>query len=136
MSQENVEALRWLYGEWAKGKLWALTDIADPQIEWEWGEAMASVYGGPRVYRGLKEIGAATLEWLEPWDAYWMTAEEFFEADDEVVVFMRVHAQGGESDRVIEQRIAAVWEMRDGRAMRVRYYEDRAQALKAVGLSE
>ena len=26
MSQENVEALRWLYGEWAKGNMWALKD--------------------------------------------------------------------------------------------------------------
>ena len=136
MSQENVEALRWLYGEWAKGNLWALRDIADPNIEWEWAEAMASLYGGPRIYRGLEEISAATLEWLEAWDSYWMTAEEFIEAGDQIVVLMRVHARGGDSDTVIEQRLAAVWEMRNGRATRVRYYAERAEALKAAGLSE
>jgi hypothetical protein len=101
MSQENVEALRRLYEEWAKGNLWALRDIADPAIEWEWSDRMASLYGGPRTYRGFEEIGAATLEWLEPWDSYWMTAEGFIDAGDEtVVVFMRLHARvpGTDSD--------------------------------------
>ena len=136
MPRENVEALRWLYGEWAKGNMWALRDIAYPDIEWEWSEGMASLYGGPRVYRGLEEIGAATLEWLAAWDSYWMTAEDFIEAGDEVVVFMRLHARSADSDSVIENRIAAVWAMRDGRAVRVRYYEDREEALEAVGLRE
>jgi ketosteroid isomerase-like protein len=136
MSQENVEALRRLYGEWAKGNLWALREIADPDIEWEWAEEMASLYGGPRTYRGLEEIGAATLEWLEAWDSYWMTAEDFVEADDEVVVFMRLHAKAADSDSVIEQPIAAVWAMRNGRAVRVRYYANRTEALEAAGLRE
>src|SRR3954471_23337570 len=92
---ENVERLRWLYGEWAKGNLWALRDIADPDIEWQWAESLSTVYGGPRIYRGLEEIGAATLDWLAAWDSYWMTAEDFIDAGDEVVVFMHVHARAG-----------------------------------------
>jgi hypothetical protein len=31
MSQENVERLRWLYGEWATGNLWVLREIDNPQ---------------------------------------------------------------------------------------------------------
>jgi hypothetical protein len=49
MSQEeNVERLRRLYGESAKGNLWALRDIADPEIEWEWAEGLASIDGGAK----------------------------------------------------------------------------------------
>jgi hypothetical protein len=99
MSQQNVKALRWLYGEWAKGNLWALRDIADPHIEWEWSPNLASLSGGPRIYRGLEEIGAATLEFLAAWDHYWMTAEEFIEAGEEIVVFMHVHARAASTDR-------------------------------------
>ena len=136
MSQENVEALRWLYGEWAKGDLWALREIADQNIEWEWSPALASVSGGPRIYRGLDEIGAATLEFLGAWDRYWMTAEDFIDAGDEtVVVLMRLHAQAEGTDSVIEQSSTAVWTLRNGRAVHVRYYDDRAEALEAVGLS-
>jgi ketosteroid isomerase-like protein len=136
MSQENVDALRWLYGEWAKGNMWALRDIADPAIEWEWSEGLASLYGGPRIYRGLEEIGAATLEWLEAWDSYWMTAEDFIEAGDEIVVFMHLHARAAGTDSVTEQRAAAVWTLRNGRAVRVRYYEENGDALEAAGLRE
>jgi ketosteroid isomerase-like protein len=136
MSQENVERLRWLYGEWAQGNLWALRDFADPNIEWEWSEGLASLYGGPRIYRGLEEIGAATLEWLAALDSYWMTADDFIDAGDEVVVFMRLHAQPGGIDSVVEQRTTAVGALRNAKAVRVRYYDDRAAALEAVGLSE
>jgi ketosteroid isomerase-like protein len=129
----NVEALRGLYREWAKGNLWALRDIAAPEIEWEWSPGLASLSGGPRVYRGLDEIAAATLEWLESWGAYWMTAEEFVEVGDEVVVPMQAHARAAETDSVIEQPLVAVWSMRDGRAVRVRYYEDRDEAFGAAG---
>jgi len=45
MSQEeNVERLRRLYGEWAKGNLWALRDIADPEIEWDWDDGGKSTH--------------------------------------------------------------------------------------------
>ena len=85
---------------------------------------------------GLEEIGAATLEWLAAWDSYWMTAEDFIEAGNEIVVSMQLHARAAGTDRVTEQRATAVWTLRNGRAVRVRYYDDRADALEAAGLTE
>jgi ketosteroid isomerase-like protein len=134
MSRENIEVLRRLYAEWEKGNLWALREIADPDIEWEWSEGLAAVSGGPRIYHGLDEIGAATAEFLQAWGFYWMTAEEFLDAGDKVVVLMQAHARATGADRVLEQRMAGVWTMRDGRALRVRYYEDTDEALEAAGL--
>ena len=58
VAEGTFERLRRLYGEWAKGNLWALRDIADPEIEWEWAEGLASIDGGPRIYHGLDEIAA------------------------------------------------------------------------------
>jgi len=136
MPQENVDTLRWLYAEWAKGNLWALRDIADPNIEWEWSPKLASLSGGPRVYRGLDEIAAATLEFLSAWDRYWMTAGDFVEAGDKVVVRMRLHARAANTDAAIEQGSAAVWTLRNGIAERVRYYDEMGDALEAVGISE
>jgi ketosteroid isomerase-like protein len=136
MSQGDVETLRGLYAEWAQGNLWALSDIADPNIEWEWSVGLASLSGGPRIYRGLDEIRAATLEWLAAWDFYWMTAEDFIDAGDKTVVLMHAHARAEGADTVVEQRMAAVWALRNGRAIRVRFYEDEDQALEAAGLRE
>jgi ketosteroid isomerase-like protein len=62
-----------------------------------------------------------------------MTAEDFIQAGDEVVVPMRIHARTASTDSV---RVSAVWTLRDGRAVRVRYYDDRAEALEAAGLAD
>lgn len=128
-----TQELRRLYDEWAKGNLFALADVADPDIEWEWAPEMASLFGGPHTYRGLDEIWAATKEWLVPWERYWMTADEFIELGDRVLVLMRLHARA-HSGSILEQRVAAVWTMRDGKAVAVRYYMNRDDALAAVGL--
>jgi ketosteroid isomerase-like protein len=133
MTREDVEGLRRLYDEWAKGNLPALRDIADRDIEWEWAPEMASLFGGPHVYRGFDEIWAATKEWLVPWRRYWMTADDFIEAGDRVVVLMRLHAEA-HSGSILEQRVAAMWTMRDGKAVAVRYFMDRDEALAAAGI--
>jgi ketosteroid isomerase-like protein len=129
-----TEELRRLYDEWAKGNLLALQYIADPEIEWEWAPEMASLFGGPRVYRGLDEIWVATKEWLVPWEHYWMTADEFIEVDsDRVLVLMVIHGRA-HSGNELEQQVAALWTMRDGKATAVRYYMSRDEALEAAGV--
>ena len=65
-----------------------------------------------------------------------MTADDFIEAGDQVVVFMRTSCAGSDDGGVFEQPTTAVWTLRDGKAVRVRYYENNADALEAVGLSE
>ena len=49
---------------------------------------------------------------------------------------MRLHARPAGTESVIVQRLAAVWTLRDGRAVRVRYYDDRTEALEAAQLRE
>jgi ketosteroid isomerase-like protein len=133
MSQDDLDGLRRLYDEWAEGNLWALRDIADPGIEWEWAPEMASLFGGPRIYRGLEEIYAATLEWLTAWEAYWMTADEFLEAaDDQIVVVMHIHGRTAAIEAVFEQRVGALWRLRGGKALSVRFFMDPAEALAAA----
>ena len=129
-----TEELRRLYDEWAKGNLLALQYVADPDIEWEWAPEMASLFGGPRTYRGLEEIWEATKEWLEPWEHYWMTADEFIELDENhVLVLMVIHGRA-HSGNELEQQVAALWTMRGGKATATRYYMSRAEALEAAGL--
>ena len=43
---------------------------------------------------------------------------------------------GDVSDSVTEQPTTAVWTLRNGKALRVRYYDDRAEALEAAGIAE
>jgi ketosteroid isomerase-like protein len=66
-----------------------------------------------------------------------MTAEDFIDVNDEVVVVpMSLHARAAGSDKVIDQPSAGVWTLRNGKAVRVRYYDDKDEALKAARHSE
>jgi ketosteroid isomerase-like protein len=64
-----------------------------------------------------------------------MTADEFIEAGDQVVVVGTIHGRTALTDTVFEQRVGAVWRLRDGKVIRVVYFMDPAEALAAAGVS-
>ena len=63
-----------------------------------------------------------------------MEPEEFLDADQRVVAFVRQRTIGQGSGAALEREDAMVFEVRDGKIVRLDYYNDRAEALKAVGL--
>jgi hypothetical protein len=62
--------------------------------------------------------------------------ERCWEGDDLVLVFLRVGGSGQASGAGFEIRIAHVWTLRDGLAVRGEGFGDRAEALKAAGIEE
>ncbi len=72
--------------------------------------------------------------WLEAWDDAWDEIDEIVEAGEIVVAAIRVHGRGRKSGMEISQRLFDVWELRDGRVLRIREYLDPDHALKAAGL--
>jgi ketosteroid isomerase-like protein len=132
MSRANVEIVRQIYGHLALGNFWAIAPLLDPQIAWDWGPEMALVEG-TTVYHGPEGVEAATREWLKAWDAARIEAEEFFDAGEQVVVYVRILARPKHGGPEIEMHTANVWTVRDGKATGMTGYT-RAEALKAVGL--
>ena len=61
--------------------------------------------------------------------------EDVFDAGEELAVFLRLSGRGRESGAQVDARMAHVWTIREGRAIRLRQYLDRAAALEAVRLS-
>jgi len=94
--------------------------------------------GGINVgsFQGREEVTKLSEGYLEVFDFFHMEPEEFFEADDRIVVFVRTPARGKGSGVEVEFRPAHVWTMRLGKAVRLEVFPDRAKALEAVGLSE
>jgi ketosteroid isomerase-like protein len=90
----------------------------------------------PRVARGLLGFAESWRDWLEPWESYYIEVEEFIDAGDEVVSLTRVRAKTTRDAVAVEHRPGAVWSLRDGRIVRVRFYLDREEALEAAGLRE
>ena len=134
MSQENVELVRALFGEWGRGNFWAMTELYAPDVEWRWSRHARALRGGRASYTGLAEIAAAMQEWLEDWGWFRVSAEEFIDAGDHVVVLSEVSArlEGGRGE--VRDHQADVITIRKGRIVRMETFDDRAEALEAVGL--
>ncbi|MEA2208185.1 MAG: hypothetical protein QOF54_662 [Solirubrobacteraceae bacterium] len=108
-----------------------LWDAADPEIEIHDHDTpdQGDYRGHEGLTRWLEEWGAAWAEWsIEP--------VEFIDAGDSVVIFIRMRAQGRGSGIEVDRPDALVYEIRDGIIRRIDYYNDRSEALKAVGAAE
>ena len=135
MPQDNVEALRWLYQQFAQGDFWAARDVLDPDIEWHWSASMLEVVGGrPTTYTGVDGVESALRDWLSAWDWFWVEAENLVASGDKVLVSIRRHGRARGSDLELETAGFDVWTMKHGKAIQYTAYDDRQEALDAVGL--
>jgi ketosteroid isomerase-like protein len=142
MSQDNVEVVRSLQpsgidlvaalaGE-QQGPLRANPSLFSGDLE--------STFIGPglrsETRHGFDGFAAGWRNWLEAWQRYEVWPEDFIDAGDAVVVFVRVNALTRRDAIPMEHAPAAVWTLRDGIVCRIDFYYERAEALNAVGLGE
>jgi ketosteroid isomerase-like protein len=132
MSQENVDMLRRGYEAFARRDLDAALEMMDPKIE---------AHDAPEIpdatmHRGREAVRRDWEQMFDLFEDFRIDIEEVFDADEELVVFLRLSGRGRESGVEVDARMAHVWTAREGKAIRLRQYLDRAEALKAVGLSE
>jgi ketosteroid isomerase-like protein len=88
------------------------------------------------VFRGHEGFLQALAEWVEDFEEWSYSFEEYIDAGDRVVV--RVHQSGrGQASGVrVEADFWFVHTMAGRKITRLDIYAKRAQALEAVGLSE
>ena len=144
MSQENVEIVRRLYDgipnlreavaqgrdPFAKGSPWI-----DEGIEWRGPREFPDLAEPHHGHEGVRSYFEKLFEAIED---YTMSPEEFIDVgDDRVLVFSREGGRGRGSGAEIQTHPTAhLWTIRDGKAIRMRSYWERSDALEAAGLSE
>ena len=111
-------------------RTWLASFRSDAEIDWS--RARGPFKG---VYRGHGEIEAF-------WDVFWSTFEDvqvetydFTEAGSEVVYSNTAHMRGREGIKV-SARSTFVSTVENGLITRFRMFQERAEALEAVGLRE
>ena len=131
MSQENVEMVRAVIDAFSRGD-WesALKDTA-PNVELDLSRALGPQRG---VYRG-EEVRRALSEFYEGWESVRIEPHEFIEVDEHVVVPWTAHMVGRDGIEV-QARTTWTYTFRDGTVERITIYQERQEALEAVGLSE
>jgi len=134
MSQENVETIRRLYEQWARGDLSA-SDLFDPDVEFaRIGIQTPDMEGR---WHGMDELRSAIRDYLNPLSDLRISAEHITDlGGDRVLVFSRHTARGKQSGVPIEHELGDLLTLRNGKVVRWDAYWDRGAALEAAGLRE
>jgi ketosteroid isomerase-like protein len=109
-----------------------LEEIVAPDFIWD----MSKFDGWPEQprYEGIEGARAFLRDWTEPFDDWRLEVEAFHEAGERVVVILRQHGRSRASGMPVEMHLGQVWDVRDGKQLRVEVYASPAEALKAAGL--
>jgi ketosteroid isomerase-like protein len=128
-SQRNVELVRAIYARFRAGDTDGALALHDPEVEVHDRPEIPD----PQVYRGHDgvlsslRVSQATFEGLD------LVPEEFIDAGDQVVVVFRFRGIGRESGVPIDERLAHLWTIRRGKAVRMEVHSGREEALRAAG---
>ena len=131
MSHENVEIVREALEQLLRTGEPAWDVIHEDVVVHDHDIPDASEYRGHAgVRRWLFE------DWAAAWADFNLEPQEYVDVDENVIALFRLKATGRGSGVTVERLDAMVYKMRDGKIVRVDYYNNREQALKAVGLGE
>jgi ketosteroid isomerase-like protein len=86
-------------------------------------------------HRGHEGFVRFVENWSDAWTAWSMDVQDYLDAGDKVVVFVRMKATG-QSGITLERNDAVVFKVQGDRIVRLDYYNNRPEALEAAGLSE
>jgi ketosteroid isomerase-like protein len=134
MSEQNVQIVRDGIERINSGQIERILELVHPDFE---VVVPAELSAEPDVYRGHEGMRRYFESFEEIMDEIHFVAERFWDAGEgAVVVLTRLTAKGGQTAIPVEQQVAQVWTLRDGKAIRIRAYASLREALKSVGLSE
>ena len=113
--------------------------IATGEVTWEFFDEQLVIEDhdipDTRDYRGHAGFLRWLADWSEPWAEWNIEPVEYVDAGDRVVVILRLTAKGRASGIEIDREDSLVYEFRDGKAIRLDYFNTREQGLAAAGLA-
>jgi ketosteroid isomerase-like protein len=132
MSQPELQILVGGYAAFNRGDWTGVFRAADPEIELKTADRVTS----PGTYRGREQIIQFFEDFFGAFDEVLAEPEQYFVADDRIVVFVHVRSRPKGSSAWVENRVGHLWTFRDGKVLRFEIFPERNRALEAVGLPE
>ena len=114
MAGADVDTLRAGYAALNRGDLSVVLELIDPDIEWH--EPEFSPDAG--THRGRDSFERFLRGWLESFEGFRVEPEQVVERGDELVAVVHQTGTGRASGLQVEARLAHVWTVADGRAVR------------------
>jgi ketosteroid isomerase-like protein len=136
MSQENVEIVRGIYEAVARRDAAAPFAVYAEDIVWDVSNSRRATIMDSVAYHGHEGVRKFWEEAVSAFGTVDLDVDEVIDAGDRVVALIREHEIGRTSGVPVDTRHVAVWTLADGKVVRMQIFDDREQALKAVGLVE
>jgi len=129
---ENLDLVRSIYADWELGDF-SSAAWAHPDVEF-------AMVGGPQpgAWKGLAGMAEGYRDWLRAWKDFRATPEEYLVIDDQrILVLVRNSGRGRASGLGLEQQsVANLFDLRDGKVVRIAVYLERDLAFADLGLAE
>ncbi|HEU0023515.1 MAG TPA: nuclear transport factor 2 family protein [Thermoleophilaceae bacterium] len=128
MSQAEVEVVREIYDRFRAGDMAGALALHHAEIEVHDRPEVPD----PQVYRGHDGVLASLGVSQAAFEGLDLVPEEFIGVGNRVVVVFRFTGTGRESGVPIDEQLAHVWTIRDGKALRMEVHSSRDGALRAA----
>jgi ketosteroid isomerase-like protein len=132
MSRENVEVVKRLYEAWQRDGFNVVPELMDPDIEW----VNPSYAVEPGTRHGYRGFAAAARSFTSVYHESRVKDATFYDAGDRIAVRASMASRTVGSEFPIDAQRGYVFDLRGGKVTRFAWFNDPAEALKAVGLSE
>jgi ketosteroid isomerase-like protein len=125
----ETEALREAYAAFNRNDIPATVKVLDPQIEW----SEPAEFPGGGTYHGHAGVQAYLSQSRADWAEGSSEPERCIVAGDKIIVFVHARVRLKDSTEWHETRLADVFTFRNGKAIQMRAFADRRQALEWAG---
>jgi ketosteroid isomerase-like protein len=132
MSRENVEVVRRMHESLGGSEVRFPDGFLDPQVEWVNPPYAAE----PGTRRGEAAFEEAAASITRAFDEVRFEDNEVIDAGERVLVLSTFVVRGRGSGVVQRQPQGYIWTLRNGKAVRLEWFNSHAEALEAVGLRE
>jgi ketosteroid isomerase-like protein len=136
MSQENVEVVRGIYEAVARRDDVSPFEVYAEDIVWDWSNTRRAELLHKQLYRGHEGVRQAWRETLAAFGEVDFKVDDLLDAGDHVLAVIRERQVGRASGAAVENTHFALFTLSDGKVTQLRVFDEQAEALEAVGLSE
>jgi ketosteroid isomerase-like protein len=126
VAEANVEALQRGYQALNRGDLSGVLELLDPEIEWH--EPEPSPDAG--THTGRDSFERFFRSWIDSFDGFTVEPEQVLERDDKLIAVVHQSGRGRASGVQVDARLAHVWTVKNGRAIRWEAVADVDDALR------
>jgi hypothetical protein len=128
ISSTDAEIVRRMFDDFNRGDFDAALALVDERVEWEVPPGLPDSMG---AWTGHRELFDGFARFIGGWERLTSELEVLREAEGRVVVDTRWHGRSRGTGIEVDQHIAQVYELRDGKVTRVRQFRTREEALGA-----